>query len=367
MTARKVWPIRDWPPDDRAAWEAAIATGDIFDGRGPAAHWSAGSRRSIASGYGRWIGYIVEAEPDALTLPPADRVTPARVERFIETLRGTVTPAGVHNYVKHLYDAIRMMALGRDWCWLQETARRLQRLVVPRNKRPRMVDADRLWQLGFDLMHGADADEAPGPLERAIRFRDGLMFALLIARPVRRRNLVGIRLGHNLKRNGDGYVLVYSGEETKNHQPLEFPLPEVLAPMIDRYLTVHRPCVPGSGTHDGFWESAKGGPLGSEAVYDRICRRTRAAFGHPINPHLFRDIAATMLAVEDPAHVGVAKDLLGHTRLDMTERYYNQADALEASRTHQQCILALRRKLAQTATDSRRRPSDRRAASGSDR
>ena len=54
-----------------------IADGDIFDGRGPAAHWSAGSRRSVASGYGRWLGWLAAEEPEALLLPPASRLTPA--------------------------------------------------------------------------------------------------------------------------------------------------------------------------------------------------------------------------------------------------------------------------------------------------
>ncbi len=351
MTARKVWPIRDWPAADRAAWETAIASGDIFDGRGPAAHWSAGSRRSIASGYGRWIGYLMEVEADAVALAPAERVTPARVGRIIDALRLTITPAGVHNYVKHLYDAIRMMAPGRDWRWLHETARRLRRLVVPRNKRPRLVAVDRLWRLGVDLMLRADADEELTPRDRAIQFRDGLMIALLAARPVRRRNLAGIRLGKNLVTVGDVYVLAFAADETKNHQPLEFPLPAALAPMIDRYLALHRPQIRGAATHDGLWASAKGVQMVHETVYARVCKRTRAAFGHEINLHLFRDAMATTLAIEDPAHVGVTKDVLGHSRLDTTERYYNQARAIEAGRAYQRTVVALRRRLKHTAKD----------------
>ena len=34
------------------------------------------------------------------------------------------------------------------------------------------------------------------------------------------------------------------------------------------------------------------------ALYDRIRARTKAAFGAAINPHLFRDAAATTMAVE---------------------------------------------------------------------
>ena len=48
MTTRvlKHLPERLWPPDDPALFEAAYASGDIFDdSRGPGAHLSAGSRK----------------------------------------------------------------------------------------------------------------------------------------------------------------------------------------------------------------------------------------------------------------------------------------------------------------------------------
>ena len=73
-----------------------------------AAHWAAGSRRSVASGYGRWIGYLQAVEPAALALAPAERISRDRIRRYIDHLAAEITPAGVFNYVKHLYDAIRV-------------------------------------------------------------------------------------------------------------------------------------------------------------------------------------------------------------------------------------------------------------------
>ena len=78
------------------------------------------------------------------------------------------------------------------------------------------------------------------------------------------------------------------------------------------------------------------------ALYDRIRQHTRDVFGHPVNPHLFRDCAATSLAIDDPAHVRLAASLLGHRRLATTERYYNQAGALEAAHRLQAVMLRLR-------------------------
>ena len=79
------------------------------------------------------------------------------------------------------------------------------------------------------------------------------------------------------------------------------------------------------------------------AIYEPICNLTRAKFGHAVNPHLFRDCAATSVATEDPEHVNVIKPLLGHSSLQSSEKHYIYAQSLAASRRFQEFVLALRR------------------------
>ena len=64
--------------------------------------------------------------------------------------------------------------------------------------------------------------------------------------------------------------------------------------------------------------------------------------GHPVNPHLFRDCAATNIAIDDPDHIGIVWRLLGHRTPATTEKYYNLAGAVEASRRFQNTLLARR-------------------------
>ena len=78
------------------------------------------------------------------------------------------------------------------------------------------------------------------------------------------------------------------------------------------------------------------------ALYDVFTRRTAEAFGTPINPHLFRDCAATSIAIDDPEHVRVASQLLGHRSRATTEQYYNQAQAIDAARRYQDFLVGLR-------------------------
>ena len=51
---------------------------------------------------------------------------------------------------------------------------------------------------------------------------------------------------------------------------------------------------------NALWVSSDGSPMGYFAIADTIARRTATAFGRPINPHLFRDCAATSIAIDDP-------------------------------------------------------------------
>ena len=81
-------------------------------------------------------------------------------------------------------------------------------------------------------------------------------------------------------------------------------------------------------------------------IYMRVTARTRDGLGRSINPHLFRDCAATSIAIDDPDHIGIASRLLGHRAASTTERYYNHARGVEASRLMQQHILALRNGIA---------------------
>ena len=95
--------------------------------------------------------------------------------------------------------------------------------------------------------------------------------------------------------------------------------------------------------------------MSKDGIYYRITKLTLRHLGRSIHPHLFRDCAATSLAIEDPRHVRIAASLLGHRRFRTTERFYIQARNIEASRIMQKFLLSLRR-AAGTRRDLRRPP-----------
>jgi len=96
---------------------------------------------------------------------------------------------------------------------------------------------------------------------------------------------------------------------------------------------------------DAVWVSEVGTQLEAGALGRRIVDHTRSAFDRSVPPHWFRDAAATSIAVDNPKHIGDASLVLGHAGLSTTERHYNHARSLEASRRHAETLARLRRSL----------------------
>jgi integrase len=194
----------------------------------------------------------------------------------------------------------------------------------------------------------ARAENETTTLRRFKAYRDGLMIGLLASRPLRLQNLTGLILDETLIKRGEAWWIQIPASETKTKVSIEMPWPDKLVPNLETYLAEHRAgvaalCGSRAGTtSDALWLSMYGPPMTNNGIYDRVVARTREGLAQPINPHLFRDCAATSVAIDDPAHVGIASRLLGHRTASTTERYYNQARSLEASRRMQGSLLARR-------------------------
>ena len=196
------------------------------------------------------------------------------------------------------------------------------------------------------------AQDCKSVVKVASTFRDGLMIAFLAARPVRISNLADIELDRHAERQGEFYWLVYPAKEMKNRRALEFPLPREMTVSMQQYLELYRPLLLSRtgrwnrGSHDGLWVSRDGSKLVRGRIREIVARHTERRIGWAINPHLFRDAAATSVAIEDPEHVGIVAAILGHGDYRTAERYYNQADALAASRRYHQVLESLRNQAA---------------------
>jgi len=340
-------PFAQWPAADRAAWTAAHAHGDPFEPGGLADGWAPTTRRVVENSYGLWLRFAEREgflEPDSL---PASRITRERVAAYALALRVTRSPFSVQSRIQQLGDALRVMVPDQAWPWIGRAAGRLRSRAAPiRNKRDRLQSPERLAELGKQLMTEA---VAIGPtLDAAILYRNGLTIALLAYRPLRMRNLAMIRCDRHLVFRNGAWWLVFAADETKGKRPLEFPFPRDLLGNLAQYLETYRPILlTVGGQHPPapiteLWVSRDATALCYGTIAHHIKRHTRAAFGTAVNPHLFRDCAATSIAIVDPQHVRIIAAILGHSTMDTSERHYNQARGLEAGRRYQGTIAAIR-------------------------
>lgn len=345
----------EWPIPDRCAWEAAMTKGDILEPGGDGADWAPLSRRKIAKGYARWLTWLKTYQLLDPATAPAARITPERVQDYVADLRLINAPYTVLARVQELYQAIRVVAPDCDWGWLRRIEARVRHGAVSvRNKRQRVMPSETLFRYGVELIATADDPGTGSLLKRACRFRDGLMIAVLAARPLRRRNFARIEVGRHLVQVDGAYQLRFEGRETKTGEPIETPFPAALVPQLTRYLAEFRPFLlhraerksrSAQQSDPSLWISVHGAAMTEIGTYFAICKLTEERFGHVVSPHLFRDSAATSIAIEDPEHILIVRSVLGHASLQTSERYYTHARMLEASRRYQQRILELRRDL----------------------
>lgn len=336
--------FEQWPDVDRALWQLLTASGHVLDDAGPGSQWRSGTRRILIRDYGFWLAFLRARSVNLEYEAPTARVTRDRVRDYILTLSDLAasTQAGA---IRALAVLVIRAAPGSDWRWIKilrqplDAAERAQR---GRRKRQKIFASHKLFEAGVQVMELANRPAYQSATSRAVAFRDGLVIALLACRPLRMSNLGGLRLGHHLVRFGDGYRIYIPAEETKTGQPIEMDFPEALLPALFRYLEIHRPLLLASHVSDRLWISRWGRPIKSEKLGLRISDVTESILGIRVNPHLFRDAAATTVATVDPDHVRLVTPLLGHTTPATAEKYYNQARSLEAGRAHQANIRNLR-------------------------
>jgi site-specific recombinase XerD len=340
---RRSLPFADWPVADQNMWRAAIAEGDILDGSGPAARWAPSTKDNTRKAYGYWLYWLSTNKGLDESEHPLNRITPKRISAYIDNLSETVASSSIFTYILDLLRFAKAVAPDRNWAWLSDVKNRLWARAKPaKDKTSKIRASAELFNLGLSLMENAEKATDDDLLVIPQRYRDGLVIALLAARPIRLKNFAAIEIDRHLVRVDNTYWLRFDADEVKNRKHIEVQIPDILTPHIERYCTVHRPMLLRTSKLDRLWISRLGAPLSDSVIRYHVKNRTREAFGCPITPHLFRDCAATSVAIEDPDHVRIAMNILGHHSLATTQRHYDQSRMLSAGRNYQSTLGNLR-------------------------
>ncbi len=344
-------PYWQWPEADRLLWESAMANDDPFaDGAG--ARLSKASQHSYLFAWRRFLGFLAIYEPSALEIAPSERLTVERVRRFVRHLAQTNIPRSVANQINMLYLAARVMMPERDWTWLKALKARLFAAAPAHAPTGPFITSVQLLDLGQQLMDESKPTlGTPISIEDAVRYRDGLMFALTAFNPLRRKNLAALEIGRHLVREGDCWHVLIPGQETKTETPIAARIPDILEPYLAIYLNTIRPQLARGTDCDALWLNSMGHALAYAAIGEIFSSHSMRRLGIRITPHDVRDAVATTWALFAPDRITVASELLSHTD-ERSLRYYNRARGISASRVHSRLIAEMRRK------DDRHRPAD---------
>ena len=329
---RRAMPFERWPEPDQEAWIAAMtpADDDLLSVDRPALRWRTSSKDLFLRYYGIWLAWQHDEghlDPNAA---PKDRVTRARLADYLKAQRalGVSVRTLVNNAVslRHMFEAL---APDRDWTWMLPMIRRLKTAVVSSKNHSDLPSIRELFELGLRLMREAEREGGGSTKQRAILFRDGLMIALLAARPMmRRENLARLKIGENLFREGSCYALKFSDHEMKGGRERRASLPANLTAPMKRYIDFHRPRLLLEKHLDEqvLFISTMGMPIYPHAMSDEIGKVTQAAFGRRVCAHEFRHAAGSSIAKEAPERVDTVTSVLGHADYRTSESYYIFAD-----------------------------------------
>lgn len=326
--------FENWPPQDRALWEAGTAIRPrSFKGPRYAETLRPASIAKAQEGYGRWLGSLACYGNLDPAKDPADRLTvPARddfLELLIELENAAKTIVG---RLTELHMAFKIMVPGGDFDWILKFNGVPISTLLPMRKRLLAVHHPlKLFRWGLELMKEAWMLE--DIRERCETYRDGLMICILASRAPRLRSLTGIRIGQHLTKGKPKYHLAFEPEDMKTKRALDYDLPITLTEYIDHYLAVERRVLLEGETHDYLWVGVGGAPIKPTKISTMIRARSTPKFGEGFGPHRFRHCIGTAAPMEDPQRPGIAPAMLGITP-STHEDAYNLAGQIEASHSY---------------------------------
>ncbi len=333
----------DWPALDRAAWLRATAPvhSPFRKDQGTTSR-NRYSLRAWRCGYGRWLAYLRDSGQLDPAVHPAERLSEERLDGYIADLRAHGNRAQtIISRFGELKGALDILEPGHSFSWvMRPRGVHIQHYFA---REPR----DKVVHHGATLLAWAQRLFAAGLAQRKPRcrralVRDAVIIGILVLPAPRLRALASLRVGRNLQRRAEGWVIEQEPEITKMGRAEWCPLDPAVAPMVERYLAVERVELLEGKDSDHLWIAEGGGKLAEASVARQIRLHTGRAFERPFGPHAFRHCLATTSAMDNPSAPLDGATLLGHSDPQTTSRYYNLAKTSGAAARHAERLRRLR-------------------------
>jgi hypothetical protein len=350
-------PPDGWSPQDQTALRQALTPGSRRLRTGRGSHWRPASVETLCESTSYFVGFAAAAGVCVSNSTLSEFCTMETVWSWIDDMRDrSLAPATIKMRAVGLQQIMRVIYPFASWKWLYDIINELPDglLESRRRKMPKIKHSRELLKLGVGLIIEAGTKPFMRPHLHHVHVRDGVIIVFLALRPLRLKNLTGMRVGVHLRRQATGsWRIQVPGSETKNWETIDWVVPEDLALFLESYLTIDRPALlarrtgPGAEIEDHVWISEDGLPLSYTNLSLRVRECTKRAFGVSISPHRFRDAAATTATIEFPTNLRTALALLGDRDPHTIQHHYDQANSLRASQKVNESVDATKLELQQ--------------------
>jgi integrase len=265
--------------------------------------------------------------------------------KALDTILDTMWDDGAGEECAHHYNRVRLLkAIAKDWAHageeileqLKEAERAFRETtdgLTERNKAKirQFGDVQNIRRL---VMLPANVVEELRPeqpiLGEAIVAQSALAVSILLAAPVRAKNLASINIKKHIHRVSDtSCYLIFPENEVKNHVDLEYPLPLATIELLDLYLKVYRPLLLAEET-DALFISRSGRQKTAAELGAQIPRFIKDYLGIDLNLHLFRHLAAFLFLKKYPGEYETVRKLLNHKSSRTTVKFYTELNNIEA-------------------------------------
>lgn len=335
-----------WPARDRQLWIAARHREGVIDDGGPAANWSPATLRGCERGYGVLLNWLFAKGWLDETALPEERITRDRMRAFIADYSQGRAPLTIAGTVRDIAMLVRACSPPDGLPWLTKLGFRMMNAAKPAQpKLPRMARIAELLDMADMLMETGVSFLDCGKISGAVTYRNGLLIGFLVRRPLRVRNLSHLRLGDSIHIDEHGMRLDIKAAVTKKGVAPVQKLPQPLIESLRRYLRLVRPVLlrrQGADDPGWLWLGRRGNRLTENEISTQVRKECHRHLGKDMSPHLFRDAAATEIAIKTPHMIGIAKDVLGHATAAASEKSYNQAGSIFALKSLDDVVERLR-------------------------
>lgn len=175
---------------------------------------------------------------------------------------------------------------------------------------------------------------------QALTAMKALAVEILLHVPLRASNLFGLKFGENVidigGRTRRVHIVIPPGD-AKTKKPYEVALSPSATRLLDEYVRNYRPrlCKEQSAF---LFPSPSGGKRHRDGFARDLCRLIAAETGLVMNVHLFRHFAGYIILKENPQAIELVRQLLGHTSIRTTLRFYAEISAEHAADAYEKII-----------------------------